>query len=69
MDDHTITLMTEAGVYAAFKAYSDVTGTPMKELVNEALQDFSDVSIAARFEALQRRSPRETNVVCISSAR
>lgn len=60
-------LLDRAGVKAAFKAYSEITGTKIEALMIEALQDFAEVSLGARMDALT--AVPSDNVVSIEIGR
>ena len=54
-----VPVMVDRMTYVAFKAYAQLTGNTVAEVIREALEDFRETSLEVRLEAFQV-SPQET---------
>jgi hypothetical protein len=47
-----VPVLVDRESYDQFKAYSELTGVPMARLIRDAMQEYAEVTLAARTEAL-----------------
>jgi hypothetical protein len=47
-----VPVLVDRESYDQFKSYSELTGVPMARLIRDAMQEYAEVTLAARTEAM-----------------